>query len=796
MNQYLERELLARLDDLAKRVGNIEQRLDAKRQDKSVNQTSSPLPAVDGLPDEKPVEDSQSVFEPPKLLTEISAADSQEVELSKPAFLSEEDKRARLEQFVQRQQAAGVDLTGTSEPSLGPTRSTPAMSRGEAAHSWDLERWIGARWYAGAGALIVVVGIGLFIKLAFDRGWFQLAPAVRCLLGVAFGGGLIGLGEFVRKRIAPLGALGLYAAGLGSIFASTYAAYRMYALLDAPIAFALLALVALFGVAISVRAKLPSVAILSLLAGFVTPYLFFDAPPRPFVLPAYTLTLLAVGLGLTAWKGASYRVLRSVAWWGTVINGSVWLVRAKPEVALVALVFLSLVWVLVHAELSWSAIRNQLSIPSGFSFQSNVREIYKWRPLLTSFTTSAWAVGCAIPTLQAWNVVPMWLAPGALMAATALLSGGLAGFPRPFIEKPTNDVERFAACLVLQSIGALIATVTLAFTGMYEVVAWGLLSLSVMIAAKWLRARPFYVFSLVCLNIATARLVLYDSMNGTIAARPVHFLGLGLSLWTACMACCAGLWWMAARFIADEPKYASRPLLPAVLAGAGCLAMMGSVVIGSKAQSLAYAWMACAIAFAIVERLDRRLGLLVHATTAAVAATVAVGVAFPLSDWANHRPLWHPGLAAGLAIVATFAIIGVLARRAPARAVLSRIAAGAGVVVLFVVSSLEVARLAERFSVEPTAQRSALSIWWALFGVALIVVGFWHKVAVSRQVGLALLGVAAAKAVFLDLAGVPQTWRVASFLGIGLLMIGVGVAYSKVSIRLKENKGETESRPR
>ena len=793
MNQDFERELLARLDELAKRVESIERRLEVKNGGEAREQSVATLP-VDGLPEKKPVESSIPVIEPAKLVTDASVNALEGVGASRPVLLSENNKRARLAKFVQRSQGTGdVDAVGRLEPVEAEPWGTQSGDSSSGGKSSDLESWIGARWYAGAGAMIVVVGIGLFIKLAFDRGWFHVVPAVRCLLGAVFGFGMIGLAEFVRKRIAPLGAVGLYAAGLGSIFASTYAAYRMYALLDAPIAFGLLAFVALFGIGIALRAKLPSVAILSLIAGFATPYLFFDAPPRPLVLPAYTLALLAVGLGVTAWKGALYRVLRSVAWWGTMINGSVWLLRAKPEYAVVALVFVALVWAFVHAELSWSATRKQISIPAGLGLLADVREIYMWRPLLTSFVTSAWGLGFGIAILRAWNVVPTWLAPGALMAATGLLSGGLAGFPRPFIEKPTNDVERFAACLVLQSVGALIATVTLAFSGMYEVAAWGLLSVTVMIAARWLHARPFYVFSLLCLAIATARLVVYDSMRGTITAGPVQFVGLSLSVWTVCMACCAGLWWMAARFVADEPKFAMRGGLPAILAGMGCLVMLGSLVIGSKAHSLAYVWMAMAVAFAVFDRLDRRLGLLVHALIAAVAATIAVVAAFPLSDWAKHRMLWHPGLAAGLMAAATYAIVCVLARRAPARVVLSRIAATASVVVLFVTSSLEVARLAERFAVEPTAQRSALSIWWALFAVALIVVGFWRKVAVSRQVGLALLGIAAAKAVFLDLAGVPQTWRVASFLGIGLLMIGVGVAYSKVSTKLKNGQAREGS---
>ncbi|MFO0858423.1 MAG: DUF2339 domain-containing protein [Phycisphaerales bacterium] len=796
MNNEFQQDLLARLDDLAKRVGNIERRLDeiapAKIEIESIPDTSPVASILDDSLIEKPAPESKPVFEPAKLVTDINVDAAHGVKASAPEFLSLAYKRERLAQFSQRQHEFQRDETNESSAELRSQSHFESASFREASDSLELERWIGARWYAGAGALIVVVGIGLFIKLAFDRGWFHIAPAFRCLLGVAFGGGLILLAEIVRKKVAPLGAVGLYAAGLGSIFASTYAAYRMYALLDAPIAFGLLAIVAIFGIMIAVRAKLPSVAILSLIAGFVTPYLFFDAPPRPFVLPAYTLALLAVGLGITAWQGAGYRVLRSVAWWGTIINGSVWLIRSKPEFAIAALTFLSLVWLFVHAELAWSAHRKQLSVPAGLNLLSNARDVYLWRPLLSSFSTSAWALAFAIYVIHSWQVIPSWLAPGALMAATACLAGGLAGFPRPFIEKPTTDIERFAACLVLQSVGALIATVTLAFTGVYEVIAWGVLSLSVLVGAKWLSAKPFYIFSLISLSIATARLVLYDSMNGSIAANPVHTLGLNLSVWTICMVCCAALWWIAARFVADEPKFAARKLTPATLAGIGCLVMMGSIAIGAKAQSLAYAWMVFAVAFASVDMVEKRLGVLVHAMIAALLGTISIFVAFPWLDWSQTRSLLHPGVLAGLASVGTFTYIAFLARRSPRRKMYTYVAAAISVVVLFIVTSLDVARLAERVSVDSTAQRSALSIWWALFAVAFIIVGFWRRLAVVRQIGLILLGIAAAKALFLDLAGVPQTWRVASFLGIGLLMIGVGVVYSKASTKLKKHRTDID----
>ena len=46
---------------------------------------------------------------------------------------------------------------------------------------------------------------------------------------------------------------------------------------------------------------------------------------------------------------------------------------------------------------------------------------------------------------------------------------------------------------------------------------------------------------------------------------------------------------------------------------------------------------------------------------------------------------------------------------------------------------------------------------------------------------------ATAKAAVFDLASVPQVWRVASFVGLGLLMLGVAVGYAKVAARAARN---------
>jgi hypothetical protein len=65
-----------------------------------------------------------------------------------------------------------------------------------------------------------------------------------------------------------------------------------------------------------------------------------------------------------------------------------------------------------------------------------------------------------------------------------------------------------------------------------------------------------------------------------------------------------------------------------------------------------------------------------------------------------------------------------------------------------------------------------LSALWAAVGVAILAGGLVRDLRGLRLAGLALLGVAAAKVVAYDLATLTALYRVASFLALGLVLLG------------------------
>lgn len=77
-----------------------------------------------------------------------------------------------------------------------------------------------------------------------------------------------------------------------------------------------------------------------------------------------------------------------------------------------------------------------------------------------------------------------------------------------------------------------------------------------------------------------------------------------------------------------------------------------------------------------------------------------------------------------------------------------------------------------------------LSIFWGLFAICSVIVGFPTRLAALRYFGLGLFAVTLLKVVLVDMGDVSTGYRILSFLGVGLLLLGTSVIYGKFSPRL------------
>ena len=201
-----------------------------------------------------------------------------------------------------------------TQPDSSPKPTEPDML---------LEQKIGTQWILIAGIITVLVGVSLFLKYAYDN--FMLSHLTRVLIVTASGAAALILGEVTRRRNYEIVAKGVTALGFALLYASVFAAYQLYGLLEILPAFLLAS--AITAAAMIYAAVLDEViiAFISLLGGFGTPILVlktFDNPTQIFIY----IIILSIG----AMAIASYRKWRSInilTFIGTYIIFGMWIGR-------------------------------------------------------------------------------------------------------------------------------------------------------------------------------------------------------------------------------------------------------------------------------------------------------------------------------------------------------------------------------------------------------------------------------------------------------------------------------------
>lgn len=142
-------------------------------------------------------------------------------------------------------------------------------------------------WITWIGSIALAMAGGFLVKYWIDRGLIQ--PMIRVGLGLFFCCALLGLGEWLRTRSARI-SQGLTAAGISVLYASLLAALILYNMVGTVTGFVLMALITAAAVILSLRHG-PFVALLSMIGGFLTPYLVRMGVSHPAPIFAYLLML-------------------------------------------------------------------------------------------------------------------------------------------------------------------------------------------------------------------------------------------------------------------------------------------------------------------------------------------------------------------------------------------------------------------------------------------------------------------------------------------------------------------------
>lgn len=206
-------------------------------------------------------------------------------------------------------------MAGSPEIEAGGRVSEPVGTWESEWPEWiriDWEQTLGRNWFAIVGALAVVLGIGFFLKLAFDNNWIN--DTGRVVLGVTVGLALLGGGEYAQRRV-PRWAQPVTAGGAAILYLSIYAAFGLYELIPPDVAFALLAVVVAVASLLALRYESIVIGLLGVIGAFISPALLGPELSDLRLLGLYILLVDLGILGISTFR--NWRWFTLVGWVGS-----------------------------------------------------------------------------------------------------------------------------------------------------------------------------------------------------------------------------------------------------------------------------------------------------------------------------------------------------------------------------------------------------------------------------------------------------------------------------------------------
>ena len=373
--------------------------------------------------------------------------------------------------------------------------------------SFDWERFAGENLAARLGIAALVLGVGFFVKYAFDSD--LLGPLAQVLGGVAIGVALMLTGHWQRRAVPALASV-VTGGGVAVLYLSGTLAFQQYQLISQPVAFGLMAAVTVLAGALAVYYDRAELAVVALVGGFAAPLLLRTGVARWPALFTYILLLDAGALGLA---------LARVAWPATAALFGGWLVnqvigQPHPEVAGPlgfggALVALFLVY-----DVGW-ARRASSDSPGGFSS-------------LDRLLVFAQAGGAALAgeALLAHLPGPGYHAGLWFGLTSAFAAAGQLARPAP---GPKADTVA-ADALWTAALGLLTLGVAVVFSRFTLTLGWAAEALALLAVGLRLKARRIRVAGLALFALTLGKLAVLDAWIFSPGQRVVAFGVVGALL--------------------------------------------------------------------------------------------------------------------------------------------------------------------------------------------------------------------------------------------------------------------------
>jgi uncharacterized membrane protein len=680
--------------------------------------------------------------------------------------------------------SAAPDLGARDAAPAEPVAAAPSSpsvlpAPGPAAGVGQWEGRLGGTWLSRVGALLLLLGVGFFLKHAFEQDW--VGPGGRVLAGLATGIAMMAGGlRLAGGATYRVPAQSLVAVGIGVVYLSLYAAHALYALVGAPTTFVAMAIVTGVSFWMALRLDSLALAILATLGGLLTPVVLNTDTDVAAALFTY-LGILAAGVLVVALR-RSWPGLALLAFAGTQILYWGWLDRWYQGDRLATALGWSTAFFLAFA--AWALVGSRSGRPVDLAELPRILVILG-APAL--YFAAARRV-LDDPSGRRLAVLALALAGIYFVAARVAARSAQGG----------AQIALFHRAVALAFL-ALAPAVTL---GRHDLaIAWSVEGLALLLGglalgAPRLRASGFLISALgwarwfVAVEQDAGRagtfLLAHPAFPATVAVAVTALIGAACYRVRERSGTPIGRW-----------ERLVRPIL--LLVAVGSVAFFLTVEL-SQFRTLAIpppyvpvvksvVWMLAAMTLLALARRDDTRVLLGVATALLVALVVdALG---GTDRWARIQPSLRPAVAnprflAGCLLVVLAWLYGQVGGTLsyvgePVRQRLAALGSIAAALLLLWNLSVEVvlAPLPEvRF--DPAKLRSAaLSVLWAVYAFTAMAWGLWRDRAPIRVGAILLFSVTVLKVLMVDLAGLDALYRILSVLVLGSALLIASFLYAR-----------------